>query len=78
MATCPKCHGYLGPRHRCVGLWRLRLRRAVSATIAILIALVLAEGALYLIVANPSELLVGLVAVITMFLAQAIWSALQQ
>lgn len=26
MATCPRCGGFLGARHRCSGLWRLRLR----------------------------------------------------
>lgn len=26
MATCPRCGGFLHDRHRCVGLWRLRLR----------------------------------------------------
>jgi hypothetical protein len=26
MATCPQCGGFLGEDHRCVGLWRLRLR----------------------------------------------------
>ncbi len=26
MATCPRCGEFLNDRHRCVGLWRLRLR----------------------------------------------------
>jgi hypothetical protein len=26
MATCPRCGGFLNEHHRCVGLWRLRLR----------------------------------------------------
>jgi hypothetical protein len=26
MATCPRCGGHLHERHRCQGLWRIRLR----------------------------------------------------
>jgi hypothetical protein len=26
LATCPRCGGFLNQHHRCVGLWRLRLR----------------------------------------------------
>ena len=26
MATCPNCGGFLDDRHRCAGVWRLRLR----------------------------------------------------
>jgi hypothetical protein len=26
MATCPRCGGFLNEHHRCIGLWRLRLR----------------------------------------------------
>jgi hypothetical protein len=26
MATCPRCGGFLDDHHRCVGLWKYRLR----------------------------------------------------
>ena len=31
MATCPRCGGFLGECHHCIGIWRLHLRAMRSA-----------------------------------------------
>jgi hypothetical protein len=41
MATCPRCGGFLDDRHRCTGLWRLRLRALRSTVLGGLVGGVL-------------------------------------
>ena len=75
MATCPRCHEFLGPGHRCTNLWQLRLRRAAASLVAMTIGMAAGLIAVYAVRdAPPLELLlVG--ALGGMVLGQAIWKA---
>jgi len=44
MATCPNCGRFNGPRHRCRGVWRLRL--AIYARITLAAAMTAVAGGL--------------------------------
>ena len=69
MATCPRCGGYLGDRHRCHGAWR-RVRAATIAVclgsaIGVILALavsVLIPGYDGTVLSGPTLFLVGALA----------------
>ena len=75
MATCPRCGGYLGPDHKCEGLWRVRLRYASAATLVALAGVSVVELIIVLFTDRPSPGVLALGVVIGGFLGHAVWTA---
>jgi len=75
MATCPRCHDFLGPNHRCKGLWRLRARSIGASLLAMAIGMVVCLVTLYAFTDPPSAELVMLAVLSGMVLGQAVWTA---
>lgn len=70
MATCPSCGGFLDEHHRCVGLWRRRLRIAGVA----IAGAILGPVAVLAVVERPADSLL----VVAALLGTVVFTALMQ
>ena len=75
MATCPRCHDFLGPGHRCKNLWRIRIRRVGASLLAMFIGMTVGVIGAYAFVDPPSTDLVLVAALAGLVLGQAVWTA---
>ena len=74
MATCPDCGGHLHSRHRCRGLWRLRLALAADLLIAAMVGAVIATAGFFFVDGQVAPLTIPLGALIGLILR---WSLIQ-
>ena len=72
MATCPRCGGFLDDRHRCAGLWRLRLRVLRSMVLGGLVGGVLGWLITSIAFGGASRLSIGVAALIGMITVRSL------
>ena len=76
MSTCPRCGGFLGEHHRCVGLWGRRVRTVGASALAMLGGAVLGVLALYTVSGNPSGATIALGVLAGMMIGEAVRAAI--
>ena len=74
MATCPDCGGYLNTRHKCRGVWRLRLALTIDLLLAALAGGILAAAVFLYVDGHVSSATVAVGALLAAILR---WTTIQ-